>query len=256
MGKNLRTHWKQMIYKIITDDTGEEVCRSAIRSALDPTMKNLREDPIEIVKDPISLEDILSPVEAISTKIKSDAMNDIQYLYFRKPSTETMEDEQGSHFKQTSSPTPSTTAPKHSLTNKKRWHECVPKLRDLHPKDSATVPHHYPIRGNRTVKSGQTLTFLDDDNHDVANNLPPDDADNDNDDANDIIVPPTDPTTPSAELQQQFLRTRDTYIADQPDAFAYLRDNGERRVPAETVFFRTCPGGARYLAIAQNSLKY
>jgi hypothetical protein len=67
--------------KIITDDTGEEVCRSAIRSALDPTMKNLREDPIEIVKDPISLEDILSPAEAISTKIKSDAMNNVQELY-------------------------------------------------------------------------------------------------------------------------------------------------------------------------------
>jgi hypothetical protein len=50
-------------------------------------MKNLREDPIEIVKDPILLEDILSPAETISTKIKSDAMNDVQDLYFRKPST-------------------------------------------------------------------------------------------------------------------------------------------------------------------------
>jgi hypothetical protein len=94
---------KKMTYKIITDDTGEEVCCSVICSALDPTMKNLREDPIEIEKDPISLEDILSPAEAISTKIKSDAMNDVQGLYFRKPSTETMEDEQGSHFKQNSS---------------------------------------------------------------------------------------------------------------------------------------------------------
>jgi hypothetical protein len=84
-----------MTYKIITDDTGEEVCCSAIRSALDPTMKNLCEDPIEIIKDPISLEDILSPAEAISTKIKSDSMNDVQGLYFRKPSAETMEDEQG-----------------------------------------------------------------------------------------------------------------------------------------------------------------
>jgi hypothetical protein len=82
-----------------------------IRSALDPTMKNLREDPIEI-------EDILSPAEAISNKIKSDAMNDVQELYFRKPSTETMEDEQGSDFKQTSSPTPQTTAPKRSQTTR------------------------------------------------------------------------------------------------------------------------------------------
>jgi hypothetical protein len=141
--KELRGRWvgisehigNKMTYKIITDDTGEEVCRSAIRSALDPTMKNLREDPIEIVTDPISLEDILSPAEAISTKIKSDAMNERQGLYFRKPSTETMRDEQGSHFKQTSSPTPQTTIPKRSSTNKKQRHDRVPKLRDLHPKD-------------------------------------------------------------------------------------------------------------------------
>jgi hypothetical protein len=59
----------KMTYKIITDDSGKEFCRSAIRLALDPTMKNLCEDPIEIKKDPISLEDILSPVEAISNKI-------------------------------------------------------------------------------------------------------------------------------------------------------------------------------------------
>jgi hypothetical protein len=50
------------------------------------------------VKDPILLEDILSPAEAISTKIKSDAMNEVQDLYFRKPLTETMDDEQGSHL--------------------------------------------------------------------------------------------------------------------------------------------------------------
>jgi hypothetical protein len=135
-----------------------------------------------------------------------------------------MKDEQGYHFKQTSSPTPSTTAPKRSSTNKKQRHERVPKLRDLHPKDPTKVPHRYPKRGNCTVKSGQTLTFSDDDTHDVANNLSPEDADNDD---NDIIVPPTDPTTPSAELQQQFLRTRDTHIVDQLDSFVYLRDNGK-----------------------------
>jgi hypothetical protein len=72
-----------------------------------------------------------------------------------------------------------------------------------------------------TVKSGQTLTFYDDDTPCVANNLPTDDADNDN------IVPPTNPPAPSAELQQQFLRTRDTHIEDQPDSFVYLRDSGE-----------------------------
>jgi hypothetical protein len=167
--KELRGRWvgisehigNKMTYKIITDDNGEEVCHSAIRSALDPTMKNLREDPIEIEKVPISLEDILSPAEAISTKIKSDAMNNVQGLYFRNPSTETMEDEQGSHFKQTSFPTPSTTAPKRSLTNKKQRHERVPKLQDLHPKDPTKVPHRYPKCGNHTVKSGQTLTSSD-----------------------------------------------------------------------------------------------
>jgi hypothetical protein len=240
--KELRGRWvgisehigNKMTYKIITDDTGEEGCRSAIHSALDPTMKNLREDPIEIVKDPISLEDILSPAEAISTKIKSDARNDIQGLHFRKPSTETMNDEQGSHFQQTSSPKPQTTAPKLISTNKKQRHERVPKLQDLHPKDPTKVPHRYPKRGSRTVKSGQTLTFSDDDTHDVANNLPPDDADNDED--NDLTVSPTHPITPSAELQQQFLRTRDTHIGNQPDSFVYLRGNGERRGLAHSMY--------------------
>jgi hypothetical protein len=141
----------KMTYKIIIDDTGEEICCSAIRSALDPTMKNLRKDPIEIEKDPILLDDILSPAEAISTKIKSDAMNDVQGLYFCKPSTETMEDEQSSHFKQNSSPTPSTTAPKRSSTSKKQRHGLMPKLRDLHPKNPTKVPHRYPKQGNRTT---------------------------------------------------------------------------------------------------------
>jgi hypothetical protein len=123
---------------------------------------------------------------------------------------------------------PQTTAPKHSSTNKKQCHEFVPKLRDLHPKDPTKVPHCYPKRGNCTVKSGQTLTFSDDDTPGVADNLPTDDADNDD---NDIIVPPTNPTTPSEELQQHFLRTHDTHIADQPGSFVYLRDNGENENP-------------------------
>jgi hypothetical protein len=126
-------------------------------------------------------------------------MNEVRDLYFHKPSRETMEDEQGSHFQQTSSPTPQTTAPKRSSTNKKQRHERVPKLRDLHPKDPTKVPHRYPKQGNRTVKSGQTLTTSDDDTHDVANNLPPEDAVNEDDnDIIDIIEPPTDPIAPSA----------------------------------------------------------
>jgi hypothetical protein len=71
-------------------------------------------------------------------------MNEVQELYFRKPSTETMEDEQSSHFQQTSSPTPQATAPKRSSTNKKQRHERVPKLCDLQPKDPTTVAHRYP----------------------------------------------------------------------------------------------------------------
>ena len=49
-----------MTYKIITDDTGEEICQSAIRTAWDTTMKNLRKDP----------EDILSSAEDIANKQK------------------------------------------------------------------------------------------------------------------------------------------------------------------------------------------
>jgi hypothetical protein len=88
--KELRGRWvsisehigNKMTYRIITDDTGEEVRRSAIRSALDPTMKNLREDPITIEEDPITLEDTLSPTDAISNTIKSDAMKDVQGMHF------------------------------------------------------------------------------------------------------------------------------------------------------------------------------
>jgi hypothetical protein len=112
-----------------------------------------------------------------------------------------------------------------SSTNKKKRHERVPKLRDLHPKDPTKVPHCYTKRSNCTVKSGQILTTSDDDTNDVADSLPPEDADNADD--IDIIDPPTGPTAPSAELQQQFLKTRDTHIAEQPDSFVYLRDNGE-----------------------------
>jgi hypothetical protein len=47
--KQLRGRWvgisehigNKMTYKIITDDTGEEICRSAIRTARDTTLKNL-----------------------------------------------------------------------------------------------------------------------------------------------------------------------------------------------------------------------
>jgi hypothetical protein len=60
---------------------------------------------------------------------------------------------------------------------------------------------------------------------------------------NNIIVPPTNPTTPSAELQQQLLRTRDTHIADQLDSFFYLRDNGENENPIWKEFEATLQDG-------------
>jgi hypothetical protein len=212
-----------MSYNIITNDTGEEVCRSAIRSALDPTMKNLCEDPIKIDEDPIpledpgtidedpiSLEDILSPTEAISTKIKSDAMNHVQGTHFSRLSTDSITNAQNMHFRQPS-PAPKAHLQHRRQPNMQQRHERRPKLRDMHPKDPTTAPSLYPKRNNRTVKSGQTLTYSDD---------TPVVEDN-------ISIPPIDPTTPTANLQQQFLRSCDTHITDQPDSFVYLRENGE-----------------------------
>jgi hypothetical protein len=142
--KELRGRWvgisehigNKMTYKIITDDTGEIICRSAIRTARDPTMKNLREDPLVPDTDLLSVEDILSPAEAISNQIKSDALNDVQNSYFEKPSAGMMDDEQGTYFQQPSSPTgtptqapqanvsptPKTASPKRISTNKRQKH--------------------------------------------------------------------------------------------------------------------------------------
>jgi hypothetical protein len=114
-------------------------------------MKNLREDPTTIEGNPISLEDILSPTDAISNTIKSGTMNDVQGMHFRKPSTDTPTDSQNFHSKETSSP-PKAQIPKRHQPNKLQRHERMPKLRDLHPKDPTTAPSRYPIRNNRTVK--------------------------------------------------------------------------------------------------------
>jgi hypothetical protein len=110
-----------------------------------------------------------------------------------------------------------------------------------HLEDPTKVPHCYPKQGNRTVKRGQTLTSSDDDTHDIADNLPPEDADNEDD--NDTIAPPTDPTTPLKDLQQQFLKTRDIHTAKQPDSFVYLRDNGENENPIWKEFEVTLQNG-------------
>jgi hypothetical protein len=106
-------------YKIITDDTGEEICQSTIRTAQDTTLKNLQEDPIELDKDLMQVEDILSPANAISNQIKSDALNDVQDSYFQKPSTSMMDDDQGSLFEQSSSSTGKPTlAPQATVSSK------------------------------------------------------------------------------------------------------------------------------------------
>jgi hypothetical protein len=146
-------------------------------------------------------------------------MNDIQGSHFRQPSTDNMSEAQDIHFRKTSTE-PNMQTPQCKLPNTQQRHERPQKLRDLHPKDPTTVPHRYPKRSNRTVKSGQTLTYSDD-------TPVPDDDDNTAIDNNNISIPPTDPTTPTADLQQQFLRSHDTHITDQPDSFVYLRDNGE-----------------------------
>ena len=49
-----------MISKIITDDTGKEICRSVIRSAIEPSKQNLQEDPIVIPPS----DDPLNPTQA------------------------------------------------------------------------------------------------------------------------------------------------------------------------------------------------
>jgi hypothetical protein len=201
-------------------------------------MKNLREDPITIEDDPISLEDILSPADAISNTIKSDAMKDIQELHFRKPPTDTPTDSQNLHFKQTSF-APKAQLPNRHQPNKQQRHKRMPKLRNLHPKDPTTAPSRNPKRNNRIVKVGQTITHSDDTTVDDAT-----DKNNNNiTDANDISIPPTDPTTPTAKLQQQFLKSRDTHIDDQPDSFVYLRENGENENPIWKEFEVTLKDG-------------
>ena len=128
--KELRGHWAgisehighRMTYKLITDDTGEEVCRSVIRSALDPTMKNLREDPITISKpeDFLDIDEIMSPTDSISPQVKAKTMDELQTGHFQRPNSD---DNSGTD--QASPP---------QRTTRKR-HERPEKLRDSHPPD-------------------------------------------------------------------------------------------------------------------------
>jgi hypothetical protein len=222
--KELRGRWvgisehigNKMTYKIITDDTGEEVSRSAIRPANDPSMRNLREDPITIIDDLILEEDTISPADDILNRTNTGARDDVQGIHFRKPT-----DDQSSHFQQDSSPRPKTKTmrPKPISKNKQQKHVCPTKLRDLHHKDPTTVTHRYPTRQRLIVKTGQTVIYSDDTLPIGADNLPTNNNNNNNIDADtndddEILIPPTDPTTPSVAHQEQFLRNRDTHIAE------------------------------------------
>jgi hypothetical protein len=158
-------------------------------------------------------------------------MNGVQGMHFRKPSNDTPTNSQNMHFKQTSS-APKAQLPKRHQPNKQQHHEPMPKLRNLHPKDPTTAPSWYPKRNNCSVKVGQTITQSDD--------TPVDDNDNDN---NDISIPPIDPTTPTADLQQQFLKNCDTHIGNEPNSFVYLQENGENENPIWKEFEVTLKDG-------------
>jgi len=144
--KELRDHWAgisehighKMTYKLITDDTGEEICRSVIRSALDPTMKNLREDPITISKPDefMDIGDIMSPTDSISPQVKAKVMDDIQRGHFQRP---TSDGDSGTD--QASQP----------ARTKRKKHKRPEKLRDRHPPDPTRHRHRYNTRSAHSV---------------------------------------------------------------------------------------------------------
>jgi hypothetical protein len=82
-------------------------------------------------------------------------------------------------------------------------------LKDLYPNDPSKGTHRYPKRSNRTVKSGQTLTYSDNTNDNAVDNLPPDPDDdalddgapdnNTNDEQGYHSTLTTDPTAPTVE---------------------------------------------------------
>ena len=69
-----------MTWKIVTDKTQKIICRSAVRSALDPEMRNLSLDPmkttdVKILEPP--------PVDSPSPAATSDEHDPAQVVYFR-----------------------------------------------------------------------------------------------------------------------------------------------------------------------------
>jgi hypothetical protein len=121
-------------------------------------------------------------------------------------------------------------------------------LKDLYPTDPSKVHHRYPRRNNRTADSGQTLPYTDANNNDATDNHSTTPDDDDPDDTNNVeqgshFHQPIDPTVPSVEHQQQFLKSRDTHIDDQPASFVYLQENGENENPIWKEFEVTLKDG-------------
>ena len=264
--KECRGHWvgvsehigNKMTYKIITDDTGEEICRSAIRTARDTTMKNLREDPITIDDNLLNVEDIISPAEEIANiKLKEvtsgNTFNNFDTTAILKNIDDQLQEElkvkakakahqlqeeaddyffdsneqQTGHFNTAPPVVPvKSSLPKRSSTTKSK-HVKPKKLRDLHPKD--------PSRGKGTRSSKR----LRDMNIHAMNALMTNEVQPEQDlplstsrqqEHVTDINHPTNPR-PSPLTRQQVLKNRDTHITEQEDQFVYLRENGENENP-------------------------
>ena len=112
-----------------------------------------------------------------------------------------MDDIQGGHFQRpTSDGDSGTDQASPPARTKRKKHKRPEKLRDRHPPDPTRHRHRYNTRSAHSV--------------DIDDDLDPD-----------TIF--GDPTEPTDAQQQQFLRSRDPHISDQPDSFVYFKDNGE-----------------------------
>ena len=224
--KEMRGRWvgisehigNKMTYKIISDTTGNEICRSAIRTARDNTMKNLREDPVTVDKDLFNVENILSPAEDIANnKLKEvtsgNTFNDFDESAISKDIEIQLQaeldarfndsnEQQTGHFKTASPKRASPTGPQRHVKQK--------RLSDLNPLDKTKdkglrrSSRHKPLQ-NLNVK-GVTTLLTQVNNTDINH--------------------PTNPQ-PSTATRQQVLKQRDTSIKEQLDSFVYLRENGE-----------------------------
>ena len=104
----------------------------------------VREDPIKIVTDFISVEDILSPADAISNKIKSDAMKEaISNKIKLDAMFHASNDVQGIIFKM-------------HQHRQNVCHKRADKLKDLYPQDPSKVPHRYKLHSKNYSRSKVT----------------------------------------------------------------------------------------------------